>query len=170
MKKPVLIIAAAILIAAGAFLAIAQKSAGFAGFRHCGPGFGHGPGGPGFGLPLRALGLTDEQKSQVEAILQANRPSLDAIRDQLRANHEKLASLGTDGAFDEAAVSAIAAEQGSLTAKMIVEREKIKAQIFSILTDEQKQKAAEFRKKFDERRKRFAGKDETMPPPPPGEE
>ena len=46
-------------------------------------------------------------------------------------------------------VSQIAAEQGQLSAQLIVEKERVKSQIFAILTDEQKAKAVELEKEFD---------------------
>jgi Spy/CpxP family protein refolding chaperone len=67
--------------------------------------------------------------------------------------------LGTDGTFDQAQVEALANEQGSTTAKLIVERQKAKAQIFALLTDAQKAKAAEMRAKFGEKMKRYMGFD-----------
>jgi Spy/CpxP family protein refolding chaperone len=59
-----------------------------------------------------------------------------------------------NGAFDEAAVSQIAAEQGQLSAQLIVEKERVKSQIFAILTNEQKAKAVELEKEFDGKMKR----------------
>ena len=59
--------------------------------------------------------------------------------------------LTANGAFDEAAVSAIATEKGNLSAQMTVERARVKSQIFALLTVEQKTKATEMKSKMQER-------------------
>ena len=144
MKKIILGIAAVAVLVTGAMFAIGQKAG-----RTDGRGFSHGHRGGE--IPLRGLNLTDEQKAKVKEIMDASRVSVEPLREQARTNHEKIAGLGTDGKFDQAQVEAIAAEQGNLTAKLIVEKEKAKAQIFAILTDEQKAKATEMNSKFQEK-------------------
>ncbi|MEP6789599.1 MAG: Spy/CpxP family protein refolding chaperone [Acidobacteriota bacterium] len=155
MKKVIIGIIAAALLITGAVFVIAQKAG-----RKDGPGFGHGHGS-GFALALRGLDLTDEQKAKVKEIMDASKASVEPLMQQMRDNHAKIAALGTDGKFDQPQVEALAHLQGSITSQMILEREKVKAQVFAILTDEQKAKAAEMRTKFEERitdHKGFGGK------------
>jgi periplasmic protein CpxP/Spy len=118
-------------------------------------GRGYGPG-----MIFRQLNLTDDQKAKIKDILEANKGAIQPIRDAMKANHEKLASL--NGNFDEAQVSAIAKEQGDLTAQMIVARERVRSQIFAILTDEQKAKATQIhdqmKARFQERMKPWGNK------------
>ena len=147
MKKVIIGIVAAAVLATGAIFVFAQKAA------HNGPG-GFGPGHGGMaGMMLRHLDLTEDQQAKVKAIFEASKATVEPIANQLRENHKKLAELGTDGKFDQAGVEALAAEQSALMSKMIVEKEKAKAQVFAILTDEQKTKAAEMRQKGEERMK-----------------
>ena len=94
------------------------------------------------------LGLSDEQKARIKAILDAEKPTMQTLRDQLKANHQELEAATANGAFDEAQVKAIAARQGETTAALIVEREKVKSQIFAILTPEQRQKAEQFHQRM----------------------
>ncbi|MFZ1700495.1 MAG: Spy/CpxP family protein refolding chaperone [Pyrinomonadaceae bacterium] len=154
MKKIILSLAAAAILVSGALFVFSQK----------GPrkDSGHfGKRGKGVAMFLRGLDLTDEQKAKVKEITDASRTSVEPMVQQLRENHKKIAGLGTDGTFDQTQVEAAAAEQGAITARLIVEKEKAKAQIFAILTDEQKAKASEMRAKFEERSKngkRFRGK------------
>jgi len=149
MKKVIIgMIAAALLIAAAIFV-IAQKTG-----RKDGPGFGRGSG---FGMALRGLDLTDEQRSKVKEIMEASKANIQPLMQQMHDNHAKIARLGVDGKFDQAQVEALANQQGSITSQMIVEKEKVKAQVFAILTDEQKAKAAEMRTKFQERMKDHKG-------------
>ncbi|MFN0141806.1 MAG: Spy/CpxP family protein refolding chaperone [Pyrinomonadaceae bacterium] len=141
MKKIIIGVLAAVVLTVGAVFVIGQKS-----FHR-----GHGRHGGMMGKALRGLDLTDEQKAKVEEIRKAARTNIDPLLQQMRENRKQLVVLGTDGNFDQAKVEALAAEQGNISAKLIVEKEKGKAQIFAILTDEQKAKAAEMRSKFEER-------------------
>jgi Spy/CpxP family protein refolding chaperone len=144
MKKRNIIILAIGILVLGAVFVVAQKA------MHRGFG-GHGFGGrPGMGMALRGLNLTDDQKAKVKEIMEANKTTFQPLMQSLRDNHKKLADLTANGAFDEAQVQALATEQGNLTAKMIVERERVKSQVFAILTDEQKAKAAQMHEQMKE--------------------
>lgn len=157
MKKIIVGAIAAVVLATGAILVIGQKAFNGGG----GPGFGHHRGGEMAGMFLRGLDLTDEQKAKVKEITDASKINVEPLITQLRENHKQIDALGATGAFDQAKVEALAAEQGNITAKLIVEKEKTKSQIFALLTDEQKTKAAEMRTKFEERfkdRKPFGDK------------
>ena len=131
-KRSIVILAVAAVLIIGGIFAIAQRA------RH------HGFGGPGMHgrgemMALRALDLTNDQKAKVKEIMEANKSAIQPIREQMKANHQKLADL--KGSFDEAAVTEIAKSQGDLTGQMIVARQRVKSQIFAILTDDQKAKA-----------------------------
>ena len=132
-SKTTAILAVAAILVIGVAFAIAQRS------MHKGFG-GHGMRGrQGAMMMLRRLDLTSDQQAKVKEIFEANKGTVQPLREQLKANHEKLAALG--GNFDEGQVTAIAKEQGELMSQMIVARQKVKAEIFAILTDEQKAKA-----------------------------
>lgn len=142
MKKKTMIILAIALLAIGAAFVVAQKAA------HRGAGFrGH----RGMGMMFRALNLTDDQKAKVKGIRESNKTTFQPLMQSLRASHKKLADATANGNFDEAQVQALANEQAAAMAKLIVEKERMKSQIFAILTDEQKAKAAEMRDQMKER-------------------
>lgn len=148
MKKATIVTTIAIVVLAiGAIFAIAQRAGG-EGRRGPG-GFGKGGHERG-GMMFRGLDLTDEQKTQVKSIMDASREKLQPVHEAMKANHEKLADLTKNGAFDEAQVTEIANAQGALHAQMIVERQRTQAQVFQLLTDEQKAKAAEMKGKMKE--------------------
>lgn len=149
MKKVIVGIIAATLLIAGSIFVIAQKAGKMGGH-----GFGRGPG---FGMAFRGLDLTNEQKAKVKEIMEASKANIQPLMQQMHDNHAKIARLGVDGKFDQAQVETLANQQGSITSQMIVEKEKVKAQVFAILTDEQKAKAAEMRTKFQERMKDHKG-------------
>lgn len=156
MKKKVIVgIMAAVVLAAGVIFVIAQKSGHMD--EH---GFGIGRGDHMIGMALRGLDLTDEQKAKVKEIMDASRTNVEPLMKQMHDNHTKIAGLGSDGKFDQATVEALATEQGNVMAKLIVEKEKAKAQVFALLTDAQKAKAVEMRQKFEERMKDHKGMDD----------
>ena len=153
-KKTIAILAVAAILVIGGVFVIAQRAV------HKGFG-GHGMHGEqGAMMMLKRLDLTSDQQAKVKEIFEANK-GIQPIREQLKANHEKLAALG--GNFDEGQVTAIAREQGELMSQMIVARQRVKSQIFAILTDEQKAKAAtmqqEMKQRFQNRMKGFGGGD-----------
>lgn len=97
------------------------------------------------------LGLTDAQKTQIQQIMQAEKTKTQSLREELRSQHQQLAAATKGGAFDEAQVRTRANQQAQTQANLIVERERVKAQIFQILTPEQRTKAEQLHSQFGER-------------------
>ena len=89
------------------------------------------------------LALTDAQKASIEQIVAAERTGDDATFEQQKAIHEQLKLQGTDGVFDEAKVRELAGQLSAGMTDRIVAREKTKAQIFAVLTAEQRAKLIE---------------------------
>ncbi len=153
MKKLTAAILSIVLVAMGAMFIFAQDGAAQKDGKRGKRGhFGKMKRGGGMGMMFRGLDLTDEQKAQMKAIRQASRETMKPIREQMKANRQKLQTLSESGTFDEAQVQAIAAQQGALSAQMIVEKERVKSQIFNLLTPEQKAKAAEMKAQFQQKR------------------
>jgi len=152
-KKMIAILAVAAILVIGGVFAIAQRAI------HDRQGM-HGRQRPAL-MMLRKLDLTADQQAKVKQIFEDNKTVVQPIREQLKANRENLADM--KGNFDEAQVLQIAKSQGDLTAQLIVARQKVKSQIFAILTDEQKAKADQLRQdmkqRFQERFKNGADDD-----------
>ncbi len=151
MKKLIVAILSIVLVAMGAMFIFAQDGSGKSDGKRGFGKRGHHRGGHGAKM-FRGLDLTDEQKAQMKTIRQASKETMKPIREQMKANRQKLQTLSESGTFDEAQVKAIAAQQGSLSAQMIVEKERVKVQMFNILTPEQKTKAAEMKAQFQQKR------------------
>lgn len=100
------------------------------------------------------LGLSDEQEAQIKAILEAEKPKVQPLIAELAANRKALQEATDNGTFDEAAVKAIADKQGNTLAALIVEKERVKTQIYAVLTPEQRAKAEQFRSRIEDRMKR----------------
>ena len=151
MKKLTVAILSIVLVAMGAMFIFAQQSADQTDGKRAFGKRGFGKRG-GHGIMFRGIDLTDEQKTQVKQITEASKTNVKPIREQMKANRQKLQELSANGNFDAAQVQAIAAQQGNLSARLIVEKERVKSQIFQVLTPEQRAKAAEMKAKMKERR------------------
>lgn len=113
-------------------------------------GYGCGHGGQRIGLEssfdgkghrlerlASRLNMSDEQRAEVKAIMEDSRDEMVALRKQMRANRADIRDLARQDAFDEAALRRIADAQGELTAEMIVLRVRQRAEMRSVLSEEQ---------------------------------
>lgn len=159
MKKSIIAILAIVVLGLGAVFIFAQKGR----MRH--GGFGDGFGGRGFARMAQKLNLSDEQKSQVKTIMEDSKTRVKPLMESLRENRKQAENLGQDGAFNEEQVNQIADSQSETMKQLFIEKEKTKAQIFAVLTPEQRTQAAEMKEQFKNRSKerfknRFNGKQE----------
>jgi len=152
MKKVIITLIGIAVIAVGAMFAIAQKADHKGGHK-----FGK-RGHHGGGMMLRGVDLTEAQKTQVKELMEGNRAKVKPLRESMKANRQKLHEATANGKFDETLVQALATEQANLSAQMLVERTRVKSQIFGLLTQEQKDKAAAARTEMKERFKGGKGR------------
>ncbi len=86
MVRPIrivaMIVALVALLAGGAAL-YAQGGPGAGRGRGAG---GFGPGGPGGGLPMRELNLTEAQREQVRSVMEQYRPQFQALNERLQSD------------------------------------------------------------------------------------
>lgn len=159
MKKALIAFLVMAVVGLGAVFIFAQK-----GGRN---GFGKtGFGGRGFERIAQKLNLTDEQKTQVKTILEDSKTRVKPLVESLKENRKQSENLGFDGTFNEEQVNQIAASQSETMKQLFIEKEKTKAQIFAILTPEQRAEAAKLKAQFTERfkdrfKKRGGGKEAT---------
>lgn len=113
-------------------------------------------GGPGFGMHApemmiermaEHLDLDDVQRDSLDNIMSAAKPELEALREQLRANHEALRDL--DASDPE--VQNIAISNGELATEGTLLLTRIRSEIDAVLTDEQRARLAEARERRKER-------------------
>jgi len=83
------------------------------------------------------LNLTPDQKAQINTILTNERPTIQALRQQIEQDNEQ---LHAKTAYDDAFVHSMAQQESAILADAIVEREKIRSEIFAVLTPDQQQK------------------------------
>lgn len=101
------------------------------------------------------LGLSDAQQQQIKSILQAEKPKMQPLMQELRQERQQMNSLTESGNFDEGAVRAAASKQAQTETDLAVERARVKAQIFAVLTPDQRTKAQEMEKSLAGRRGRW---------------
>ncbi|OLE52568.1 MAG: hypothetical protein AUG51_17465 [Acidobacteria bacterium 13_1_20CM_3_53_8] len=128
------------------------------------------PPPPPFALPriehlAHDLNLSDAQEAQIKSILDIERPVVDALMRKLDDAHKQMDAVTANGQFDETQVRALANQQAQTVADLIVEQERVKSKIYTVLTPEQRTEA-------DERHRRGGPHpcgpgDEPPPPPPP---
>jgi protein CpxP len=124
-----------------------------------GHGRGHGEGkgwsgrgghaGGMHGGMFRGITLTDDQKAKMKQISQSFRERTQSLHKELRARHQGLRQAGENGTFNEALATQKLQESAGLQAKLMGERFKMRQEMQSVLTSEQKaqieQKRAEFK-------------------------
>jgi Spy/CpxP family protein refolding chaperone len=139
-----------------------------------GRGQGMGPGGPGMmgrgmgmrgGGPLgflgpgaRELNLTDAQREQIRTAAQAHQEEMQAIGGKMATARKALDDAITADQFDEGAIRARANELAALEGDAAVLRAKVHQAAWSVLTPEQKQRAAELKSQMEQRMKDGRGR------------
>lgn len=108
-----------------------------------------GPGGRGFNVDRMAekLKLSNDQRTQIESIINESKDQLTEFREKMQGNRKQLRALTQTATLNEADVRKIADAQGDLKADMIVLRVQQRAKINSILTEDQRAKLKEMRGK-----------------------
>jgi protein CpxP len=151
-RKGILALIAALIVIALGATALAQAK-----FEESGKRGGH------FGQRMAAeLGLTDQQQTQIKQILQNEKSNVQPLRDQLRSEHQQMLTATKGGAFDEAQVRTIANQEAQTQANLIVEREKVKAEIYKVLTPDQRVKADQMQAQIGQHRG-FRGQHKNAP-------
>ena len=123
-----------------------------------GPG---GPGGPMGMLPMFGpeIGLTDAQRDQIKAIAQAHNDEWKALGDRARTAHEALNDAITADTIDDGAIRQKSADVAAIDADMAVARAHAHAEVFQILTPEQKAQVKKIQAEMKSRMKnRQAGR------------
>ena len=105
-----------------------------------GPGRFGGPGGPMGMLPPLGprLNLTDAQRDQVKGIADAHKDEWKALFDRARAAHLALEQAVTADTVNEAVIRQKSADASAVDADIAVTRAHAHAEVFQILTADQK--------------------------------
>ena len=113
-------------------------------------GFRRGPSPRDGMLPMmREINLSDEQKTQIKMIMDAEAASTRDLHDKLKALHEREPEPFST-TFDEAAVRATAEARARIDVELQVSHARSMSQVAAILTTEQKQQVISRRPQFRE--------------------
>jgi Spy/CpxP family protein refolding chaperone len=107
-----------------------------------GPGMGPGFGG-GMGIPFGMLNLTDDQKTQIKAIFDAQMASAKPLRDQLKVKEEALHAAETATDFNAQAVRAASQDLAATETELTVLRAQAMHAALAVLTPDQLAKLKE---------------------------
>ncbi len=98
------------------------------------------------------LGLTDAQKSQIKQIHQNHKETIKPLVQELRAKRQDLHKSFNADNYDEALATQKFSEMASLKAKLMGEKLKVRKEMLSVLTPEQKAKFEQLKEQFKNRR------------------
>jgi Spy/CpxP family protein refolding chaperone len=108
------------------------------------------------------LNLSDAQKSQIKSMWDAERPTVASLVQELASESKEMDSVTAQGNLDDSKVQAIASRQGETIAKLLLEKERLKAKVYStVLNPEQRTKADELQKKWHSHLDRVASRMES---------
>lgn len=102
----------------------------------------------------KRLDLDDTQRQSVDNILQAAKPEMDALREQMRANRAALAALDTESAGYSVELEQAATEKGRLTTEATLLFSRVRSEVGAVLTEEQLAKAQRSQKRGKQRGRR----------------
>jgi Spy/CpxP family protein refolding chaperone len=126
-----------------------------------GRGWGnHGP----LGYVAHELKLSDAQKSQVETMWKTERPTIASLVHELVSENNEMDAVTAKGNIDEGKLQAIASRQGATIAKLLVEKERFEASVYTtILNPEQRTRADELQSRWHSRLDHIATRLESGP-------
>jgi Spy/CpxP family protein refolding chaperone len=113
--------------------------------------FPRGHDRPFLAARLAELGVTDEQKAEVKAILRKHQPTAEPLLKQFVAERRTLRDLIHAETVNERAIRKQAAKVAAVGADLAVERARVAHEIRGVLTPEQIEKLKELRVDIDER-------------------
>ena len=142
MHKKFLIIPAILMaLAAGlATSALAQR-----------PGKGFGHHGGWMRHMAKQLNLTDAQQTQIKGIMATEKTKMKPLMQQMRQN-QQAQDANINGSFDENQARAFAGKQAQIMTDLIVEKQRMRSEVYAVLTPEQRQKAQQLMLERQQRR------------------
>ena len=127
------------IILAAILMALAAGLAATASVQHRSMGFGRNNGWM-LKHMTRQLNLTEAQQTQIKGIMASEKTKIKPMMQQLRQNLQA-EDANMNGSFDENQARAFANKQAQLMTDLIVEKERMRSQVYAVLTPEQRQKA-----------------------------
>ena len=95
------------------------------------------------GFYAKYLNVTDDQKTQMKAVMQKERATLKPLMQQVHQMEQQLKPY-EEGTYDAAKVQAVVAQQAQTLVQLKVEETRIHNELFQLLTPDQQSKLKEF--------------------------
>lgn len=127
-----------------------------------GMGMGMGMGGH-MGFLAKQLNLTDDQKSQMKAIWQKERPTMKPLFQQERLIDQQLRQY-VEGSFDQEKVQTLATQKAQIQAQMTVAETRIHNQMYQLLTPDQQTQLKQIEAKHEARMQQHMNQQPATPP------
>lgn len=102
-----------------------------------------GMGGHEMGFFAKYLNLTDDQKAQMKAVMQKERPTMKPLMEQAHQMDMQLRQY-VEGTYDEAKVQALVSQQAQNLVQLKVQETRIHNELFQLLTPEQQARMKQF--------------------------
>ena len=133
------------------------------------PGFGPGQRRAQAGLALRGLDLTEAQREQVRQLTEQNREQTRTLLDRLQTAQEARRKAVEAIPFSEPQIRAAAQALAEVEAELAVQRARLQADVYALLTPEQQTRLQTMRAERDARMKarmdRFQQRGQRRPRP-----
>lgn len=157
IKKILAATTAAMMCTAAGTNAFAQESDEHEGNSHM-RGIGHRMNHDDFGDPermlkkmTRHLDLDETQTQNIENIMTAAKPEIDALRERAQATRKAMHDLDVSDPGYGTDLQNLSTQIGALTAEATLLHGRLRADVLAQLTDEQRERAAEGRRKMSDR-------------------
>lgn len=148
MKKYLAAVLAAVLLAAAATGGLAQEVGEQDGKRHHRDA-GHSMHRDGFGDPQRMVGmmtrhldLDDAQSQAIGNILAAAQPEIDALRERSKVSRDAMHALDVDDPDYGSSLQNQSTEIGALASEAALLHGRLRADVYAVLTPEQREQAS----------------------------
>lgn len=113
-----------------------------------------GLGGPMMWHLAQKLNITEDQRTQMKAVLQKERPTVEPLMQQDHQIDMQLRQY-VEGTFDQAKVQALAAQKAQIQVQLTVQQTRIHNELYQLLTPDQqsqlKQLEAQHQQRMQER-------------------
>jgi len=127
-----------------------------------------GTGGPGMGFFAKQLNLTDDQKTQMKAVMQKEHPAMKPLMQQQHQIDLQLRQY-VQGSFDQAKVQALATQKAQIQAQMTVAETRVHNQLYQLLTPDQQSQLKQMEANHEARMQQHMNRMNDAPPAPPEE-
>jgi Spy/CpxP family protein refolding chaperone len=94
------------------------------------------------GFYVKVLGITDDQKTQMKAVLQKEHPTMKPLMQQMHQLNSQLKQY-EEGTFDAAKVQTLVAAQSQTLVQIKVNEARIHSELYQLLTSDQQAKLKE---------------------------